>query len=197
VGYTTSHSMPYGGVSCHFHMLYRRRLLKNLPQKAEGLGLRLRLARGRTAGALATVRAAAPGQHGVATLTSRTATVVWQPARAGGRARRASVLADLSRRHGAGRGTEGARACRTRRGRGLADRVGATCPHPPRRSLRSIVERMVFYWPGCVLRTRSRWKAPHGRGVSRRPRGWGAARGPLPWPAAGRCGSSSLEGDAM
>src|SRR2546427_1917472 len=26
--------MPYGGVSCHFHMSYRRRLLKNLPQKA-------------------------------------------------------------------------------------------------------------------------------------------------------------------
>ena len=39
MGYTTSHSMPYGGVSCHFHMLYRRRLLKNLPQKGGGHAL--------------------------------------------------------------------------------------------------------------------------------------------------------------
>ncbi len=32
-----------------------------------------------------------------------------------------------------------------------ADRVEATCPHTPRRSLRSAVGQMVFYCPGCVL----------------------------------------------
>jgi hypothetical protein len=38
-----------------------------------------------------------------------------------------------------------ARACRTRRGRRLAASVVAACPHTPRRSLRSVVGRMVFY----------------------------------------------------
>jgi hypothetical protein len=33
MGYTTSHTMPDGGVSCHSHMLWRCHLLKNLPQK--------------------------------------------------------------------------------------------------------------------------------------------------------------------
>jgi hypothetical protein len=62
-----------------------------------------------------------------------------------GGARRASVLADLGRRHCACRGTGGARSCRTRRGRGLACSVVAACPHTPRRSLRSAVGRTVFY----------------------------------------------------
>ena len=56
--------------------------------------------------------------------TSRTATAGWPPAQAIGQARQASVL---------------------------ADHVGTTCPHTPRESLRSVVGRMVFYWPGCVL----------------------------------------------
>jgi hypothetical protein len=73
------------------------------------------------------------------------------PARARGRARglgaggpRAPALrvtGDRRRAH----------ACRTRRRRGLTCSVEATCPHTPRRSLRSVVGRMVFYWPGCVL----------------------------------------------
>ncbi len=47
-------------------------------------------------------------------------------------------------------GTGGARACRTRRGRGLAGSVVAACPHTPRRSLRSTVGRLVFYcWAVC------------------------------------------------
>jgi hypothetical protein len=28
---------------------------------------------------------------------------------------------------------------------------GQRAPPTPRRSLRSVVGRMVFYWPGCVL----------------------------------------------
>src|SRR2546428_11171706 len=36
LGYTTSHTMPDGGVSCHSHMLWRCHLFKNLPQKAWG-----------------------------------------------------------------------------------------------------------------------------------------------------------------
>jgi len=55
---------------------------------------------------------------------------------------RAAVLADRGRRPCACRGTGDARSCRTRRG--LADSVGAPCPHPPRRSLRSAVGRTVF-----------------------------------------------------
>ncbi len=47
-------------------------------------------------------------------------------------------------------GPGGARACRMRRWRGLACSVGAACPPTPRRSLRSAVGQMVFYWPGCV-----------------------------------------------
>ena len=47
-------------------------------------------------------------------------------------------------------GPGGARACRMRRWRGLAFSVGAACPPTPRRSLRSAVGQMVFYWPGCV-----------------------------------------------
>src|SRR5712664_3079932 len=34
MGYTTSHTMPDGGVFCHSAMLRRCYLLKNLPQKA-------------------------------------------------------------------------------------------------------------------------------------------------------------------
>src|SRR6266567_158107 len=45
MGYTTSHTMPDGGVSCHSHMLWRCHLLKNLPQKAGGVGIELRHAR--------------------------------------------------------------------------------------------------------------------------------------------------------
>ena len=62
-----------------------------------------------------------------------------------GRARRAAVLADRGRRHGACRGKSGARLCLTRRGRGRADRGGAPCPPAPRRSLRSAVGHMVLY----------------------------------------------------
>ncbi len=51
-----------------------------------------------------------------------------------GGARRSWVLADRSRRPC---------ACQTRRG--LACSVGAPCPHTPRRSLRSMVGRVVFY----------------------------------------------------
>jgi len=70
-----------------------------------------------------------PARTGCTARTSRTATAVRPPARAGGRARRALVLAARGRRQGAGRGTGGARTCRTRRGRGLANSVGAACPH--------------------------------------------------------------------
>src|SRR5262249_61918867 len=62
---------------------------------------------------------------------ARTAPTDEPPAQAGGRARQASVLADRGYRPWAYRGTGGARACRTRRGRRLADRVGTTCPHTP------------------------------------------------------------------
>jgi len=76
-------------------------------------------------------------------------------------------------------GTGGARACRTRRRRGLAGSVVAACPHTPRRSLRSVVGRMVFYWPGCVL--------PGTSGGSRAPspdrQPW--QRGTWRWPAPG------------
>jgi hypothetical protein len=43
------------------------------------------------------------------------------------------------------RRTGGAYACLTRCGRELADRVGTTCPHTPRGSLRSAVGQTVFY----------------------------------------------------
>src|SRR2546427_2323145 len=86
-----------------------------------------------------------PASTECAARTSRTATAVWPPARAGGWAGRASALADHGRRHGACRGTGGAHACRTRRWRGLAASVGARRPHTPRRSLRSVVGRTVFH----------------------------------------------------
>ena len=41
-------------------------------------------------------------------------------------------------------GDRGARSCRTQHRHGRACSVGATCPHPPRGSLCSIVEHMVF-----------------------------------------------------
>ena len=108
------------------------------------------------------------------------------------RTRRAAVLADRSRRRVRVPGTGGARVCRTRRGRGLADRAGATCPPTPRRSLRSVVARMVFHWPGCVPRLGGCGRLPMAGEASR----MGAARGPLPWPASGRCGFPSWEGHA-
>jgi hypothetical protein len=63
--------------------------------------------------------------------------------------------------------------CRTRRG--LAGSVVAAYPHTPRGSLRSVVVRLVFYWPGCVRPgtggrrvllplTASRGGGAHGRG---------------------------------
>jgi len=89
-----------------------QRLCTVLPQSScvkarppEGVGLRLRLARWPPSGL------PPPASTGCAARTSRTATAVWQPARAGGRARRASVLAALGSRPC---------ACQTRRGRGLA-----------------------------------------------------------------------------
>ena len=92
--------------------------------------------------------------------TSRTATAVWAPARARGRAR-------------------GHRCWRTWHGRGLACSVVAACPHTPRRSLRSVVGRMVFYWPGCVLPgTSGGSRAPS---PDRQPWRWG----PWRWPAPG------------
>jgi len=81
----------------------------------------------------------------------------------------------------------GARSCPARHGRGLAGSVEATCPHTPRRSLRSVVGRMVFHWRRAVCRRSGRC----GRLPMAGEASWvDAARGPLPWPAAGRCGSS-------
>src|SRR5215813_6932089 len=40
MGYTTSHTMPDGGVFCHSAMLWRCYLLKNLPQKGRPPGPR-------------------------------------------------------------------------------------------------------------------------------------------------------------
>ena len=77
----------------------------------------------------------------------------------------------------------GARACRTRRGRALAGSVVAACPHTPRRSLRSVVGRMVFYWPGCVRpgtgggRVLLPLTASHGSGAHGGGRPLAAARG--------------------
>ncbi len=82
---------------------------------------------------------------GLAACTRRTATAGWPLARARGRARQASGLAERGCRPCACRGTGGARACRTRRRRGLACSAGAACPPTPRRSLRSAVGRTVFY----------------------------------------------------
>ncbi len=82
-------------------------------------------------------RRAPASRPGLATRTSRTATAIWPPAKAVWRARRASVLADRGRRHCACRGTGGARACRTRRGRGRAGSVGAPCPQLGKRKARS------------------------------------------------------------
>jgi hypothetical protein len=61
---------------------------------------------------------------------------------------------------------------------------GSAPPNPcqPKR----IVVQSVFYWPGCVPRLGTPWKASHGRGGV----GGGQARGPLPWPTSGRCCSS-------
>ena len=98
------------------------------------------------AGALATVRAATPGTHEVRGAHQQDG----HCGLAASEGRRASVRADLGSRHCACRGTGGARSCLTRRGRGLADIVGAACPPTPRRSLRSVVGRTVFDWPGCV-----------------------------------------------
>ena len=95
-------------------------------------------------------RAAGLPRQGPASLRTSGRRAVWPPARAMGRARRASVLADRGRRPCACRGTGGPRACQPRCGRALACSVVAACPHTPRRSLRSVVVRMVFYWPGCV-----------------------------------------------
>ena len=54
-------------------------------------------------------------------------------------------LADRGRWPCACRGTGGAHTCRTRYRRGLACSAGAACPPTPRRSLRSVVVRMVLY----------------------------------------------------
>jgi len=68
----------------------------------------------------------------------------------GGFADRLLLLANRDCRPCACRGTGGPRACQPRCGRALACSVVAACPHTPRRSLRSAVGQMVFYWPGCV-----------------------------------------------
>jgi hypothetical protein len=116
--------------------------------------LRLGVARGRTltqrqvvlvagvalaAGALAPVRAATPGTHGVRGAHEQDG----HGGLAASAGRRACQAA-LGSRHCACRGTGCARSCLTRCGRGLACSVGATCPHTPRRSLRSMGGRVVF-----------------------------------------------------
>ena len=165
--------------------------------------LRVGLARGRTADAeaggpgggrgagrwRAGHRSGSAPRHaqGCAARTSRTATAVWQAARAVGWARRASVAGTTR----AGRQEAHARAGRST-GAGWRAAWGQRAPHPSQvAALHCWTHGLLL--PGYVLLTQEPWKAPHGRGVSRRHRGWGAALGPLPWPAAGRCGSSCLK----
>ena len=85
---------------------------------------------------------------------------------------------------------EGARVCLVELAWAGVHPGGWAPPDPcqPKR----IVIRMVFHWPGCVPRIRSRGRLPMAREASR----VGAAREPLPWPASGRCGFPSLEGHA-
>jgi hypothetical protein len=97
----------------------------------------------------------------------------------GGFADRLLLLANRDCRPCACRGAGGARACRTRRWRWQVDRVGATCPHAPRASLRSQGRSSGLSLAGlCTAghRWRARAPSPH-----RQP--W--QRGPWPWPAPG------------
>jgi hypothetical protein len=113
-------------------------------------------------------RRAPASRPGSAARTSRTATVVWLPARAGWRIKRAAVLSDHGRGPCACRGTGDVHACWTRCWRGLAGSAGAACPPAPRGSLRSAVGQMVFYcWAVC------RGSGPvEGFPWLGRPRGW-------------------------
>ena len=97
--------------------------------------------------------------------TSRTATAVWAPARARGRAR-------------------GPRCWQTRHGRGLACSVVAACPHTPRRSLRSAVGRTVFYCRAVCGRAPVTGRVLLPLTASR---GGGAHGGGRPLAAAGGC----------
>src|SRR6266545_6658845 len=136
--------------------LYCRRASASRPGPPLRCGwLRLGLARGRTAAAAA----GGPGGWRARHCPGCHPRPAWgalrapagRPPRSGSQRGQEGVPGGPRCRHCACRGTGGAHACRTRRGRGLANRVGAACPHTPRRSLRSAVGRMVFYWPGWVL----------------------------------------------
>jgi hypothetical protein len=72
--------------------------------------------------------------------------------------------------------------CRTRCGRGLVCSAGAACPPTARQSLRSVVGRVVFRWPGWVPRIGTPWKASHGRGGVGGGRSSGAAPLACLWP---------------
>ena len=123
---------------------------------------------------------------------ARTAPTDEPPAQAGGRARQASVLADRGHRPWAYRGTGGARACRTRRERRPADRVGTTCPHTPAQVAPLRCRSNGLLLPGCVPRIGPLWKASHGRGGLAGGRSLGAAPLACGWPLR----FFLLEGDA-
>src|SRR5262249_117481 len=74
MGYTTSHTMPDGGVFCHSAMLWRCYLLKNLPQKAAPHRMAWRGQRAWPAGPVAEAKTARGGDAGHAQ-TSR----AWEP----------------------------------------------------------------------------------------------------------------------
>ena len=102
---------------------------------------------------------AAPGTHGVHCAHQQDSQR-WPPALAVGQTRRASVLEDHGRGHG---------ACRTRCGRGLACSVEATCPHTPRASLRSQGRSSGLSLAGLCAADRD---AVEGFPWPGKPRGW-------------------------
>ena len=97
-------------------------------------------------------RAAGLLRQGPASLrTSRTATVGWPPAKAMGRARRASVLADHGRRPCAYRGQAAHARAGCGAGGGRWTVWWQRAPTPLVRRCAPRVGRAVFHWPGCVL----------------------------------------------
>ena len=90
-------------------------------------------------------------------------------------------------RSGRQRGQEGVsggpRCWRTRHGRGLARTAwGQRAPTPLAVAALPGVGRVVFYWPGCVPRIGTPWKASHGRGGLAGGRSSGAAPLACLWP---------------
>ena len=63
---------------------------------------------------------------------------------------------------------------------------GGCRPQTPTRPQRSVV-RLVFYWPGCVPRIGTLWKASHGRGGLAGGRSLGAAPLACFWPLRFSC----------